>query len=514
MMRPKHKLHATADPASGRAATADPARPGILTPRRQAGQRQAVERAADYQGFTKAVPSVDRACMVLRDAARRGPLGQAVSHTLEILLQLQPRRGWAGRPMLRVTNGTLASHVGCSERQVQRHLAVLHEHGVIGIQWGRGHARLSFDVDAAGRKAEGPVGIDLRPALVFVHEQAGLVRAIHAAQQDFLDVQAQAQEAVWQAKVALIHATERLGPEQYDAMLQRIEQLRGEIGRLSRAALGGKALPDGIAAAIRAMEQLTFRAHGLRSECEEGDTGGDETEDNHQESSPSGDIRPSHITDSNYVESVVPTIQANCPEAGLQPARAAGMDEAHRRPGSAWPAAQAGADEEADPAAPLLYRRWLDAYDGSRPLPSDELAELEITARLQARNMGVAARVIEAAAQRHGMALTIGAILFVATLPGRTRVRSPAALLASLLQRQPGTLAPESFARRPHTEPPLDAAEALGIAKRLAPGHQPHWVLGRWHATRQRRGEPITAPRSCLAAFARKLQREHAGYAG
>jgi hypothetical protein len=182
-------------------------------------------------------------------------------------------------------------------------------------------------------------------------------------------------------------------------------------------------------------------------------------------------------------------------------------------PGSAWPAAQAAADE-ADPAAPLLYQRWLGAYDGRRPLPSDELAELEITARMQARNMGVAARVLEAAAGRHGLALTIGAILFVATLPGRARVRSPAALLASLLQRQPGTLAPESFARRPHTEPPLDTAEAMGIAKRLAPGHQPHWVLGRWHATRQRRGEPITAPRSCLAAFARKLQREHTGYAG
>jgi len=503
-MRPKNKLHATADPV----------RPGILTPRRQAGQKRAAMRAADYQGFTKAVPSVDRACMILRDAAKRGPLGQAASQTLEILLQLLPRRGWAGRPMLRVTNATLASHVGCSDRQVQRHLALLHEHGVIGIQWGRGHARLSFDVDAAGRKAEGPVGIDLRPALVFVHEQAGLVRAVQAAQQDFLDVQAQAQEAVWQAKVALIHAANRLGPERYDAMLQRIEQLRGEIGRLSRAALGGKALPDGIAAAIRAMEQLTVRAHGLRSESADNDTQEDEAEDNPRELSSSGDISPSHITDSNYVESVVPTIQASCPEAGLQPARATGTEGAYSGPGCARQAAQAAADDEADLAAPLVYRRWLGAYDGSRPLPSDELAELEITARVRARHMGVAARVLEAAAERHELALTIGAILFVATLPSRARVRSPGALLASLLQRQPGLLTPESFARRPHIEPPLDTAEALGIAKRLAPGHQPHWVLGRWHATRQRRGEPITAPRSCLAAFARKLQHEHTGYTG
>ncbi|MFZ1425677.1 MAG: helix-turn-helix domain-containing protein, partial [Geminicoccaceae bacterium] len=304
--------------------------------------------------------------MILRDAARRGPLGQAVSQTLEVLLQLLPRRGWAGRPMLCVTNATLASHVGCSDRQVQRHLARLHEHGVIDMRWGHAHARLRFAVDTAGRDDD-PVGIDLRPALVFVHEQAGLVRAVRAAQQDFSDIQAQAQEAVWQAKVALIHATGRLGPERHDAMLQRIEQLRAEIGQLSRAALGGKALPDGIAAAIRAMEQLIFRAHGLRSESKDGETEGDEAEDNRHELSPSGDISPSHITDSNYVESVVLTIQASCQEAGVPPAGATGTEVARSGPGSAWVAAQAAADEEADPAAPLLYRRWLGAYDGSRP---------------------------------------------------------------------------------------------------------------------------------------------------
>ena len=165
-------------------------------------------------------------------------------------------------------------------------------------------------------------------------------------------------------------------------------------------------------------------------------------------------------------------------------------------------------------ATPLLYQRWLGAYDGSRPLPSDELTELEITARLRARSMGVAARVLEAAAESPWARLDHRGDP-VRRHPARSG-QDPltGALLASLLQRQPGMLTPESFARRPHTEPPLDTAEALGIAKRLAPGHQPHWVLGRWHATRQRRGEPITAPRSCLAAFARKLQREHTGYAG
>ena len=47
----------------------------------------------------------------------------------------------------------------------------------------------------------------------------------------------------------------------------------------------------------------------------------------------------------------------------------------------------------------------------------------------------------------------------------------------------------------------------------MAPGHQPTWVLGRWQATRLRREEPIADLRACLAGFARKLQREHGGFA-
>ena len=66
-----------------------------------------------------------------------------------------------------------------------------------------------------------------------------------------------------------------------------------------------------------------------------------------------------------------------------------------------------------DAAAPLLYDRWLGAQDGSQPLASGDLAELEITARLRASRMGVAARVIEPAAHRHGLPAVIGAILHV-----------------------------------------------------------------------------------------------------
>ena len=101
----------------------------------------------------------------------------------------------------------------------------------------------------------------------------------------------------------------------------------------------------------------------------------------------------------------------------------------------------------------------------------------------------------------------LGAILFVASRPASLRVRSPAWLLVSLLRREPGTLAPESFACRLRpTAAPLSEAEALGIARRLAPDHQPGWVLQRWRATQTQRGAPITDPHRCLAGFARAIQ--------
>ena len=152
-MRPKHKHTSTTDP--GPDDGQDAARTGIVSPERQEGQRRASERAARYQGFTSTLPTVGQACLAIHATARRGPLGKAASHTLEVLLQLLPQPCWSGLPVLRVTNATLASRVGCCERQVQRHLALLHEQGVIGINWGSGHARLGFQLHA-DRKATGP----------------------------------------------------------------------------------------------------------------------------------------------------------------------------------------------------------------------------------------------------------------------------------------------------------------------------------------------------------------------
>ena len=494
-MQPKHTSTADPGPDDGQ----DAARTGIVSPERQEGQRRASERAARYQGFTSTLPTVGQACMAIHATARRGPLGKAASHTLEVLLQLLPQPCWSGLPVLRVTNATLASRVGCCERQVQRHLAVLHEQGVIGINWGSGHARLGFQLHA-DRKATGPdepPGIDLRPALVFAHEQAELARSVLAAQQQFSPARERARAAIWQAKIALIHAVGRLAPARHGAAGQQIEQLRTEIGQLARAALGARALPAGIEAATQAAGALARRAHALRQEIENEEEDGD----NGPQSSPQADDSTNQMTESNYVESVVPTIQARPDSAGLRPAGATGEK------------GRAEVEPQSEPALPVLYARWLAAHDGTRPLPSDELVELEITTRLQARHHGIAHRVLEQATARHGLALVIGAVLFVAGLPESAGIRNRGALLASLLLRPEGALTPTSFARRQREETPLGEAEALAIAKRLAPGHQPHWILGRWQATRQRREEPIADPRACLAGFARKLQREHGGFA-
>lgn len=509
IMQPKRKRTTPADP--GPNGGQDACRPGIVSPARQEGQRRANERAIRYQGFTRTLPTVGQACMAITATARRGPLGKAASHTLEVLLQLLPKSCWSGLPVLRATNAILASRVGCSERQMQRHLARLHELGAVGIHWGRGHARLSFQLHGDDKATElhEPVGIDLRPALVFAHEQAELARSVLAAQQLFSQARERALTAVWQAKVKLIHAAGRLAPAQYATAGQQIEQLRAEMGQLARSALGARALPAGIAAATQAAGELAGRAHALRQELEATDK--DENGDNDPESSPQSENPANQITESNSVESVVRTIQSRHDRAGLRSARATREKGPGKLDGEAGSAQLA--EPKHEPALPVLYARWLGAYEGSRPLPSAELTELEITARLQARHHGIARRVLEQATARHGLALVIGAALYVAGLPESAGIRSRGALLASLLQRPEGALTPTSFRRRQREQTPLGEAEALAIAKRLAPGHQPYWVLNRWQATRQRRDEPITDLRACLAGFARKLQREHGGVA-
>lgn len=474
-------------------------RPGIVSPIRQEGQRRALERAATWHGFTKTVPSVDVAVCELTSALANTRLGRAACATLAVLLHALPRRRWANLPVLRITNGDLAAMAGRHERSVQQHLARLHEEGVIAVHYGRGNTRLRFDL-SLDQPSEAEPGIDLRPAIVYAEELALLRRRVIEAKQAFLAEQKQVLEAVMQARFAL-GSCRHIGTERHLAADAEISAIREGIKRLRRTVITSTATLASITADRESLQAFGRQARELAARLRREDDAADDSVGNSNGSSSQAGDSLNQLTESNLVESVVPTIQARPDRAGLRPAGATGEK------------GRAEVGPECEPALPVLYARWLGAYDGSRPLPSAELVELEIAARLQAKHNGIARRVLEQATARHGLALVLGAVLFVAGLPESAGIRNRGALLASLLQRPEGALTPASFARRQPEATPLGDAEALAIAKRLAPSHQPTWVLGRWQATRQRREEPITDLRACLAGFARKLQREHGGFA-
>lgn len=478
---------------------AQPARKRRGIAQREEGQRRALERAADWRGFTETVPSVELAARELTSRLAATRLGRAASETLALLLHALPRHRWATLPVLRITNGTLAAMAGRHERSVQHHLARLHEEGVIAVNYGRGNTRLRFDL-SVDKPGETEPGIDLRPAIVYAQELALLRRQLVEAKQVFLAEREQVLEAVMAARFALA-SCRRIGPEHHLTADTAIKAMREGIKRLHRTVITSTATRASIKADTARLQTLGRRARNLAIGLRQERAADNDSGENSDGSSSQGGNSTHQMTGSNSVEIVVPTIQAGPDSTGLRPARATGRG------------GQPEAGPEGGPAVPVLYARWLGAYDGSRPLPSPELAELEITARLQAKRYGIARRVLEQAAARHGLALVIGAVLFVAGLPESAGIRNRGALLASLLQRPEGALSPTSFGRRPREDAPLGEAEALAIAKRLAPGHQPYWILGRWQATRQRREEPITDPRACLAGFARKLQREHGGFA-
>lgn len=453
---------------------------------RPEGQARALARAAAYHGFTQAVPSVPQLCRLLSATARRHGIGAAALQTLTVMLGLLPPGRWHTLPVLRLSNQRIADAVGCSSRTVQRHLRQLHEQGVIGMVWGPGNTRLPCRQD--GGRAE-PGGIDLRPALVLGQEAAALVQATEAALRAFHAARDTASEAILAARDAAgTHASQ---PPAI-TLLERLTGLRQELQAATRLAHRAAAPVASIEAAMAAVTAIAAEAEALRRALDHepgppGGDGGDRIEENASSLSPCPDRSGDQKTASTPVESRVLTIQGS----GRTPTKGWGDDS-----------------EPDDPAAPLLYGRWLGAYEGTRPLPSDELVELEITARLQAKAMGLATRVVNQAALRHGVGLVTGVILFVAALPEKARVRCKGGLLVSLLRREAGQLTPETFHRRPPAAPELGEAEALGLAQRLAPSHRPGWVLRRWAATRRRRAEPIHDPRRCLAAFARKLERE------
>jgi hypothetical protein len=494
-MRPDIKSRLQLSLQLGDEAHVQPSSPAGVAHRPE-GQAKALKRASLYRGFTNAVPSADAACETLLATATESGLSLLAIRVLIALLRLLPRWRWRdGKLVVRISNQRLADLVGCSPRTVQRGLKELHQLGTIAIRWGPGNTRLPYSQD--GQDTDELVGIDLRPALVFAIEMAALRQARLAALRAFDAVRDTAGAKILTAHGAV---TARMADDAAAAThQQQLDELRREMRLANRRARRPTATVAKIEAAMATVTALGARAEALCQALaqERLQTGGGERDkDNAASVAAELSSQPAEEADQG-TESTLVEIHVRT-DQGLG-----------RTPAKEWDGALA-AD---DPAAPLLLRRWLADYAGTRPLTSGEWVEHEITARLLIKGWGVRARILDEGIERHDLGLATGAVFHVAALPEAARVRSKAGLLVSLLRRPPGQLTPVTFHRRPPADPELGTDEALGIAARHAPSHRPHWVVERWHDTRRRKGEPIHHPQHCLVAFATKLEREQ-GRAG
>ena len=167
----------------------------------------------------------------------------------------------------------------------------------------------------------------------------------------------------------------------------------------------------------------------------------------------------------------------------------------------------------------------VEASDGFRPAGSerpaepdhpdltlDELADREIEARKRAHRLGLAARRLNEAIQRHGTGPVVAAVDHVWRRREEGRLRNPAGLLVCLLRRPPDRLTgPHGLHAAGRWRPPLTPGEARALAAELAPAHDPRWLWRRFEGYRRRRGVELRDERRAFAGFARKCQRDRAG---
>src|SRR5690242_11352926 len=135
----------------------------------------------------------------LEEGGRQLGLRPGPVRTLCALLGLY--RGWGLRrpPVLAATNAAIARAVGCDERTVQKHLALLRAHGLILVEYGP-HNRRRPEPEAG---PDDPAGIDLRPALVAAAELRALLDRLEPARGAAVAELRLAQRALLLARAAL-----------------------------------------------------------------------------------------------------------------------------------------------------------------------------------------------------------------------------------------------------------------------------------------------------------------------
>src|SRR4051812_29288762 len=175
---------------------------------RCAGEAAARGRAAAFRGFTPALPHAGAARRALEEGGRQLGLRPGPVRTLCALLALY--RGWGLRrpPVLAATNAAIARAVGCDERTVQKHLALLRARGLVLVEYGP-HNRRRPEPDAGPGD---PTGIDLRPALVAAAELRLLLDRLEAERRAAVAELRLAQRALLLARAALAAGAEPDGP--------------------------------------------------------------------------------------------------------------------------------------------------------------------------------------------------------------------------------------------------------------------------------------------------------------
>src|SRR3954454_15243041 len=175
---------------------------------RCAGGAAARGRAAAFQGLTPPLPHAGAARRALEEGGRQLGLRPGPVRTLCALLGLY--RGWGLRrpPVLAASNARIARAVGCDERTVQKHLALLRAKGLVLVEYVPDNRRRP-EPDAG---PDDPAGIDLRPALVVAAELRARLDRLEAERGAAVAGLRLAQRALLLARAALAVQAEPDGP--------------------------------------------------------------------------------------------------------------------------------------------------------------------------------------------------------------------------------------------------------------------------------------------------------------
>src|SRR3954454_19517894 len=355
---------------------------------RCAGEAAARGRAAAHRGFTPALPHAGAARRALEEGGRQLGLRPGPVRTLSALLGLY--RGWGLRrpPVLAATNAQIARAAGCDERTVQKHLALLRARGLVLVEYGP-HNRRRPEPEAG---PDDPAGIDLRAALVAAARLRALLDRLERERRAAVAELCLAQRALLLARAALAGG-DGPTPEMLEALEGHRRALRRARRRLNHPAAAPAelaALRQGLGPLRAALEALAAAPGPAAVENAVEDAVGKAPDP-----SPRDGVPGVHQTESNSVEA----------SDGFSPA---------------------GSERPAEPDRPSLTL--------------DEAADRGIEARKRAHRLGLAARHLDDAIERHGTGPVVAAVAHVWRRREEGRLRNPAGLLVCLPRRPPAPL--------------------------------------------------------------------------